>query len=426
MKAHLQTLHRRHGFLALAVLLTLLLRLVYGLFVFEQIADRFSWRLDDGYPYIAYTLVSAGKYAVSEDSLPTMKRLPVHPLFLAGIYALFGRSALAVRIVQSFFCALTCILVYLTAREVSGYRVARIAALIFACYPNSILYSARALSETTYTFLLGLFCFALVKMFKSPRVRNSIAAGIPFGLLVLTRGTTILLPPFLQLTLLSHYYRQRWRRIVGSTALVALMAVLFLLPWSIRNYRLSGKLVVLSSWGGAPFYHGYYVATHLAIGYGSTNLDQEAAQEARRLIRERYASTGQVVDEYYEDRIAYSLVWERVKARPLYSSWVFLRNLFITWFLTYGQLTTVVSFLVHVPLLLFSVGAIVVMCRQDRHTLSRALPLLLVLAYFNLFHAVIYPHVRYMFPAIATVATILAAYGVRHFWSLANSLLSQH
>lgn len=425
MRTRLQTLYRRHGILALAVLLTLLLRLVYGLVIFEQIADRFSWRQDDEYPYIASTLVSAGKYAVSEDAAPTMKRLPVHPLFLAGIYALFGRSAIAVRIVQSFVCAATCILIYLTAREVSSRRVAQIAAFLFAIYPNSILYSARALSETTYTFLLSLFCFALVRMYKSPRVRTAIAAGIPFGLLVLTKGTTILLPPFLLLALLSRHYGRNLWRVVGSLVLITLTAAILLLPWSVRNYRLSGKVVVLSTWGGAPFYHGYYVATHLVTGHGSTNLDREAAQEARRLIRERYTPTGRAVDEYHEDRIAYSLVWEKIRARPFYSAWIFLRNLLLAWFLTYGRLTTVVSLLVHVPLLLFSLAGIMIMYSRDHQAWIRSLPLLLVLAYYNLVHAVIYPHVRYMFPTIATVATILAAYGIWRLWPLAHSLFLQ-
>jgi len=422
MKTHLPTLYRRHRILALAVLLTLLLRLVYGLVVFDRIADRFSWRQDDEYPYIASTLVSAGKYAVSEDSPPTMKRLPVHPLFLAGIYALFGESALAVRIVQSFVCAATCILVYLTAREVSSRRVAQIAAFLFAIYPNSILYSARALSETTYTFLLSLFCFGVVRMFKSPRVRTALAAGIPFGLLVLTKSTAILLPPFLLLALLSRHHRRNLWRVVGNVVLIMLVAALFLLPWAIRNHRISGKVVVLSTWGGAPFYHGYYVATHLATGYGSTNLDREAALEARRLIRERYTPTGQTVDEYYEDRIAYSLVWEEIQARPLYSAWIFVRNLLLAWFLTYGRLTTAVSLLVHVPLLLFSLAGLMIMYRHDRQVWLRSVPLLLILVYYNLIHAVIYPHVRYLFPAIATVATILAAYGIWRLWPLAHSL----
>jgi 4-amino-4-deoxy-L-arabinose transferase-like glycosyltransferase len=425
MNALLGLLRKRHGILALAILLTLLVRLVYGLLVFERIADRFAWRQDDEYPRIAYTLVAAGKYSVSETSLPTMKRLPVHPLFLAGIYALFGTSALAVRVVQSLVCVATCILVYLTAGEVSNDKVAGLAALMFAFYPNSILYSARALSETTYTFLLSLFCFALVRMLRSPGVRTAISAGIPFGLLLLTKSTTILLPPFLLLVLLSRPYRQRLWRVVGSLVLVALVAFLFLLPWTVRNYRLSGKIVALSTWGGAPFYQGYYVATHLATGYGSTQLDGEAIQERRRLVGERYIPVGQAVDEYYEDRIAYSLVWEKIKGRPVYSSWIFVRNLFVTWFLTFGQLTTVISFCVHIPLLLVSVGAVAVMRGQDPHTWIRALPLLLVLAYFNLGHAIIYPHVRFMVPVIAIVATVLAAYGVLHFWPLASSFLAR-
>ena len=111
MRVNFDDWPKRYGLLALAVTLTLAVRLVYGLLVFERIADRFSWRSDDEYSDIAYTLLTSGKYAVSEDAPPTMKRLPLHPLILAGIYRLFGRSAVAVCIFQSLLCAATCVVI---------------------------------------------------------------------------------------------------------------------------------------------------------------------------------------------------------------------------------------------------------------------------------------------------------------------------
>jgi 4-amino-4-deoxy-L-arabinose transferase-like glycosyltransferase len=331
---------------------------------------------------------------------------------LAAVFVIFGRSLVAVRIVQCLLCALTCVMVYFTAKEVTNERVAGIASLIFGFYPNSILYSARTLSETTYFFILSIFCLALVRQFKAPSVQTSIASGLSFGMLMLTKSITMLLPPFLALVLLSADYRKRlWPAMVCIIAMM-LVAALVLSPWVIRNYRLTGRIILSSTWGGTPFYQGYYFATHLSDGRSGLQLDHDAGQEARRLVRERYTPSGQPIDEYHQDRIAYSLVWERVTTRPLYSFWIFLRNICLAWFLTYGRTTTLVSIFVHVPLLMLAAYAVFAMLRQDRDAWNRVLPLVLICAYFNLLYAVMYPHVRYMSPAIGTIVTIFAAYAI--------------
>jgi 4-amino-4-deoxy-L-arabinose transferase-like glycosyltransferase len=240
----------------------------------------------------------------------------------------------------------------------------------------------------------------------------SLAAGLSLGMLMLVKGTTVLLPPFLLLALLSSHYRQRLWRVIGGLGLMAFVAALVLSPWVIRNYGLTGKIIPLSTWGGSPFYQGYYLATHLGDGRTGSQLDYDGAMEARGLVYERYTPVGQPIDEYHRDSIAYALVWEKIRARPLYSCWVFVRNAVLVWFLTYGSITTIVSALVHVPLLLLAACAIPAMVKQNRETWIRALPLVLILIYFNLFHAIAYPHVRYMSPVIATTVTILAAYGI--------------
>ena len=422
MKTRLHIFQKRYRLLTLAVTLTLMLRLVYSFGVYEYLADRFLWwRVDDGYSSIAYTISTVGKYALSDTHLPTMTRLPIHPLFLAGVYVLFGKSLVAAQIFQSLLCALTCVLVYYTARKVSNEKVAGIAALIFAIYPNSILYSARTLSETTYTFLLAVFCLTLIKQFKEPTVWASVATGISFGLLMLTKSTTVLLLPFLSLIFLSAHYRKKLWRVVGSSVLTILVAALIMSPWIVRNYRLAGKIIPFSTWGGTPFYRGYYFATHLGDGRSNAQIEYAGEQEGERLVNERYTPSGQPIDEYYQDKVAYSLVWEQVRARPFYSAGIFLRNVFLTWFLTYGNVTMIVSFLVHIPLLLLAVYAILVMSRHDHSTGTNVLPLVLVCVYFNLVHAVIYPHNRFIAPVTATIVTILAAYSISHLVPLIRS-----
>lgn len=94
----------KYRVLLLAMGLTVFLRITCGLFIFDHISGRYSWHQDDEYSDIAHTLVTSGKYATSEDALPTMKRMPAYPLILAGIYSILGKSVVAVRVFQALIC----------------------------------------------------------------------------------------------------------------------------------------------------------------------------------------------------------------------------------------------------------------------------------------------------------------------------------
>jgi 4-amino-4-deoxy-L-arabinose transferase-like glycosyltransferase len=403
---------KRTSVLFMAVVLTLLLRLLYGFVVFEHIAEYYSWRQDDEYSDIATTLIRSGKYAFSETSAPTMRRLPAYPLALAGIFAVLGKSPVALRIFQCFLCAITCIVIYYTAREVTTVRVAEMASFMFALYPNSILYSARALPETTYFLFLSIFCFTLVKHFKSRSIWITIASGLSFGLLVLTKSTTVLLPFFLLMLLFSSHYRKRARLVTGRIILIGALGALVLLPWVIRNFQLTGKIIFLSTKGGESLYQGFYFASNLSDGRSGLQIDRDALQEVINYEQKHYVAKGLAVDEYYEDKLAYSLAWAKMSVSPKYTLQIFLRNAFLVWFLNYGRMTTIVSFFVHMPILLLSSYGFLLMLRTNQLTWLKTLPLFLIFAYFNIIHAIWYPHVRFMSPVIGTIAIILSAYSI--------------
>ena len=131
-------------------LLALLTRLLYfGFFPPRsiQLDDAESW---DG---IAWNLAE-GRGFLDANGLPTSVRPPVYPLFLAGIYKVFGHSYPAAKLAQILLSALTCALLFLIGSRVFGEKLGFISGLVCAFYPPLIVYSVIIGSETLYAFLL--------------------------------------------------------------------------------------------------------------------------------------------------------------------------------------------------------------------------------------------------------------------------------
>src|SRR5258708_32530269 len=125
---------------------------------------------DDGrtYAQIARNVLEQHVYSHETEAPydPSLIRLPGYPLFLAGIYSIFGHTSNgAVRIVQALIDTVTCALVALLAfywqPDEKRKRATAIAALALAAVcPFTTIYAATILTEVTTTFLVMAMCLA--------------------------------------------------------------------------------------------------------------------------------------------------------------------------------------------------------------------------------------------------------------------------
>ncbi|MGD1049036.1 MAG: glycosyltransferase family 39 protein [Candidatus Krumholzibacteriaceae bacterium] len=105
---------------------------------------------------------------------------PGYPLFLRGIYALFGaRNYNAVFVVQGLISALTVFLIYRVTSAVASRRAGLIAAGIAAVYPNLIAYNLTTLTETIGVFFVMVLLLVLVAAIPE-RTRSVLAAVVIF------------------------------------------------------------------------------------------------------------------------------------------------------------------------------------------------------------------------------------------------------
>jgi hypothetical protein len=196
------------------------------------------------YGTIARNLLLHHAYALDGPFRPTLIRLPGYPLFLAASFKVFGIDQLApVRAIQMVIDLASCLLVAGFVRDHVSRRAAHWALWLAVLCPFTANLTAVPLTETDSIFCVALGLFAGGRLIGSIRPQGR----LPWGYLLLTAfalGAAILLRPDGGLLAASivpaiWWYRRRDAAFAAfRTAFVCgLLALLPLLPWTIRNYR---------------------------------------------------------------------------------------------------------------------------------------------------------------------------------------------
>ncbi len=199
----------------------------------------------------------------SEPILPSEHTVPLYPLFIAGVYAVFGQHNSAVRIAQSVIDLITCLLVAFVSFNLappSLKRFAAMSALVIYGFLSwfTVSWTRYILTETLATFVTMLAVTVSIMAFRNER-RRWLVVGLICGVALLTRADSVLLISAFVLFLIFQIARLRSSKSVVSLLLFCCAIPLVLAPWIARNYIALGKFQPLASPTGMP--HGEYVPT---------------------------------------------------------------------------------------------------------------------------------------------------------------------
>jgi hypothetical protein len=191
--------------------------------------------------------ILAGEGVVDAGGAPTAFRPPLYPLFLAAL----GASPRLACAGHAVIGGLSCLLVVLLARRLGAPAPAPwIAGAMLALDPIHVAATAKLQSEILYqAMLLGGLCL-MVAPVRAPA--REAAAGILFGLAVLTRAAAVpLLPVFAGWSVLRR--PRAWRAAAAWVAGVLLAVA----PWLVRNAAVMDA-PVLTTQGGITLYSSYH------------------------------------------------------------------------------------------------------------------------------------------------------------------------
>src|ERR1051326_519752 len=238
---------------------------------------------DDGriYAQIARNVVEQHVYSHETEAPydPSFIRLPGYPLFLAGVYAVFGHSnngaaRIAQALIDTATCALVALLAFYWQPDEKRKRVTAIAALaLAAACPFTAIYAATILTEVPTNFFVMAMCLAATlalrngfttedteesakdrKSFKRSVVWWSIAGllgggAVMFrpdcGLFMASIGFTLVMATIWRWWISHRKHSRRFSLTVHSKlsrlfvfgAAFALGFAVTLAPWTIRNWR---------------------------------------------------------------------------------------------------------------------------------------------------------------------------------------------
>lgn len=183
---------------------------------------------------------------------PEVKRVPLFPLFLGLIYAIFGYNPAHYLFVQAVLSGLTCWLVYRIGVRLNRPRTGFIAGILLAVNPRAIIHIGLIQVETYFIFLLTLLILVMFRYMRRPCWRETITFGLLLGWATLSREMGLYLFILMAPAILSPIFRKTITPRAGfwaKTTVLFLIPILVIFGWMARNRHFFGYYVWTSHTG---------------------------------------------------------------------------------------------------------------------------------------------------------------------------------
>lgn len=369
--------------------------------------DPLDGRTDDSVFYF----ISAESLASSFEYRDVFGRITAHwppgyPMLLAPVFAVFGQSVIAPKVVNVILAALACVLTYHLGARAFTRPTGLAGAGILALFPGQIYFSTLVMTEVFFGFLFLLFLTLLLHwtVEDDPSRLPAIALlGALAGVATLVRAEMLLFTLTVPALWLVH--ARDWRRAAARALPFFAGFALALTPWTVRNAIHFGEFIpVRSSAEGA-------LASALDPDYrsragGITGESPELAEQLRYMAQHPWElvplQADKAIDLYGNDRNG--IDWAMHEVPPLgfdeAQRWAQLANIYY-----------------------FIVGAWALLALPL--WLRRAPPARLALAYaavaWSATTLIFWPESRYHFAIVPVLCVFAAAFAVQVWHALSDA-----
>ena len=223
--------HHRNRSFALRTLVIAALGTVISILAYTYTRPP-TLMFDENYYFPLAESIAAGSFKEGYIVRP-----PLYPLLVAGVFKAFGTGFGAVLLVQSLLRgAVVAGVSYLGRRYVSPFA-GLAGAFLLAVYPLLIWTYTRFISEILYIPLFLVSFFLIEKAIRSERTGDIAVAGVFSGIATLARSTSFFFTLVVAVWLLVRKSEtgRFSRRNLGNAALLVIMFMVTIAPWTVRN-----------------------------------------------------------------------------------------------------------------------------------------------------------------------------------------------
>jgi 4-amino-4-deoxy-L-arabinose transferase-like glycosyltransferase len=339
---------------------------------------------------------------------PTAWICPVYPYIIAAIFKLEGiytvRSRLVLLGLNCLFAGLTILPIYGIARRTFGRETAVIASWLWVVLPSAWQIPIRLMWDSALTALsLAVIVWATLAIRGQRRLLTWAGYGALWAFGALANAAILILAPFVFGWLLWDLRKQSasWFK---PLAIAALIFALGLAPWTLRNYMVFGKVVLIRSNLGLVLWMAHHP--------GPPGFNGGMSPYSDRHQTALYQQMGEMEYMKAKKREAYSFM----ASHPGQTLSMAVGNAGTLWFGVtdraanpwYGGARYLsIDFLANTAVILFALAGIVLALRARNTTAPLYLSIVL---FFPLIYYLTRPALRFRF-AFEPVLTVLAAYG---------------
>ncbi|MCW2987856.1 MAG: hypothetical protein JWM24_794 [Solirubrobacterales bacterium] len=217
---------------------------------------------DDSHAYYALSksLYEEGSYGGPgfRDSSDWSPGAPL--LYAASFYASGGAREGTARIVEALLGVAAILVVFLLGVRLGGRWVGLTAAFAMAIYPPFIHSTGELMSEPPAILTLPAAVLAFLWASEQERLRVWLLPGLLFGLTAMFRPEYLFVgAAFVVLAAIRVGSARGWRPGLASAGLLVAALLLPIVPWTIRNVDVLGRVVPISTGSGKALYVGTYL-----------------------------------------------------------------------------------------------------------------------------------------------------------------------
>ncbi|OGY63180.1 MAG: hypothetical protein A3I24_02920 [Candidatus Harrisonbacteria bacterium RIFCSPLOWO2_02_FULL_41_13b] len=271
----------------------IILFLIFGISILYSFTSQVPPMVDaKKYDNFAVHLSQGGNYDVGYLKFAG----PGYPLFLAGIYSIFGHSYVLIWIIQAVLHTLTAYFVLRISEKLfqnwpHQKSISILAMSLYGFYPDLIQSTAFLMTETLYLFLITVATYLCLKLLDQPNQYLKIFFPIVLGTTILVRPVALI---FFLFALLFYGFQKKYQEAI----FLLVITILIIAPFSYLFSQKTGTFTLLSNAGGFdlwlgnnPQANGEIIAipesTAIFKGLTDTEANKKGIQEVLKFIKEK-------------------------------------------------------------------------------------------------------------------------------------------
>ena len=241
----------RENFLppVLVFVIALMVRLIVT-FQLNQSSPLFSNPVIDSLEYdrLARALAATGQWSHTG----AFYQPPLYPLFLAGIYKIFGDSYFWPRVIQSILGSTSCMILFYIGKSFANKYVGFLAGIICALYGPLIYFELELLASVLTIFFSLLGLVFLYRGLEDQKTSQFFISGLLTGLAIISWPLTGLFT-FAGVTAVFIKYKSNFKQTILFSVTIIAGTILPIIPVSSFNF-IHGEPVLISKNGPITFY----------------------------------------------------------------------------------------------------------------------------------------------------------------------------